>query len=236
MAQATANEMSNQELTEMLRTLFGKVPEPQFRRENTALLIIDVQFGDAHPDYGLGARPKELGIDGFLDYYWSRMAELAIPNIQKVLNAARQAGIEVIHVRVANQTQDGRDSTKAYKAINLQIPRDSKDAEFLTEVAPQGDELVVDKLTSSVFHSTNIDRMLRNIGIKNLIIMGVVTNGCVESSTRSACEHDYGTIVVEDATAAFAPQYQEHAILSMGIHQVASIKSTAEVVKLLDEL
>ena len=103
------------------------------------------------------------------------------------------------------------------------------------EVAPQGDELVVSKVTSSVFNSTNIDRLLRNLGIRNLIIAGVVTNGCVESTTRSAAELDYGTIVVEDATAAMAPQLHEHSILSMS-YKDAVIKSTDEVVKLLEDL
>ena len=236
MAQATASEMSNQELQDMIQAVVGKVPDLQLTRENTALLIIDIYYGDAHPDYGLGARPKKLGIDNFLDYYWSRMGELVVPNIQRVLDAARRAGIEVIHVRGAFDTQDGRERSLRDKAIHLRQPKGTKNSEFLPEVSPQGDELVVSKLTSSVFTSTNIDRMLHNIGIQNLIVVGVVTNGCVESATRSAVDHDYGTIVVEDATAAFAPQYHDQAILTMGSLQYASIKSTAEVVKLLEAL
>ena len=102
-----------------------------------------------------------------------------------------------------------------YKALGLRTPRDTKEAEILPELAPEGDELVISKVTSSAFHSTNIDRLLRNLGIRNLIITGVVTNGCVESTARSAAEYDYGTIVVEDATAAMAPQLHEHSILSM---------------------
>jgi nicotinamidase-related amidase len=73
------------------------------------------------------------------------------------------------------------------------------------------------------------------MGIKNLIIMGVVTNGCVESSTRSAAELDYGTIVVEDATAAMAPQLHEHSIISMS-YKDAYIMSSDEVVKKLEAL
>jgi nicotinamidase-related amidase len=227
--------MSNEELQDLLVTLFGKIPEPQLARDNTALLCIDVQYVDAHPDYGLGARAKALGLHHKLSYYWSRLDELVLPNMQRVLAAARKAGIEVIHVRVAAQTADGRDTTLRYKALGLKVPRDSKDAQILPEVAPGEDELVVSKVTSSVFNSTNIDRVLRNMGIKNLIIMGVVTNGCVESSTRSAAELDYGTIVVEDATAAMAPQLHEHAILSMS-YKDAAIKSSDEVVRALEAL
>ena len=235
MAEAPASVMSNQDLQQMLWTLFGKLPEPQLTRENTALMMIDVQYVDAHPDFGLGARAKELGLGDALDYYWSRLGELVIPNMQQLLAAARQVGIEVIHVHVASQTGDGRDSTLRYKAMGLRTPRDTKEAQFLPEVAPEGDELVIAKVTSSVFNSTNIDRLLRNLGIKNLIIAGVVTNGCVESSTRSAAELDYGTILVEDATAAMAPQLHEHSILSMS-YKDAAIKSTDEVISLLKAL
>ena len=101
--------------------------------------------------------------------------------------------------------------------------------------AGEGDEIVISKMTSSVFNSTNIDRLLRNMGIKNLIIMGLVTNGCVESSTRSAAELDYVTIVVEDATAAMAPQLHEHSILSMS-YKDAVIRSADEVVIALETL
>ena len=236
MAEATAKEMSSQEIHDMLITLYGKKPEPELTKENTALVIIDVQYGDAHPDFGLGARAKKRGLGSFLNYYMSRMGELVIPNIQQILETCRRRGIEVFHIRVASQTDDGRDATRRYKATHMRQPKDGKDAQFLPEVLPQEDEFVISKLTSSVFTSTNIDRTLRNMGIRNLIITGVVTNGCVQASTTSAMEHDYGTIVVEDATAAFAPQYQEHAILSMGSLQVANIKSTAEVVKLLEAL
>ena len=235
MNEATAGRMSNDELQDLLIRLFGKLPEPQLARDNTALLCIDVQYADAHPDYGLGARAKALGLQDKLSYYWSRLDEMVLPNMQRVLAAARKAGIEVIHVRVASQTVDGRDSTLRYKALGMKTPRDSKDAQILPEVAPGEDEMVVSKVTSSVFNSTNIDRLLRNLGIKNLILMGVVTNGCVESSARSAAELDYGTIVVEDATAAMAPQLHEHSILSMS-YKDAAIRSSDEVVKALEAL
>lgn len=235
MAEGTTAYIPNQELSHLLQTLFGKLPELQLTRDNTALMVIDVQYMDAHPDYGLGARAKKLGIAGFLDYYWSRIVEVVLPNMQRLLASARQAGVEVIHVRVASQTKDGRDSTRRYKALGMRTPRDTMDAQILPEVAPEDDEIVISKVTSNVFNSTNIDRLLRNMGISNLIITGVVTNGCVESTARSASELDYGAIVVEDATAAMAPQLHQHSILSMG-YKDAVIMSSDEVVKLLETL
>ena len=236
MAESTVYSTSNEELRQNYHTLLGKVPEIVLTRESTALMVIDVQYGDAHPDYGLGAKAKELGLSGALDYYWDRLKHVAIPNIQRLLATARQVGVEVVHVRVASQTKDGRDSTLHYKAMGRRPSRDSKDAEILPEVAPQGDELVIDKLTSSPFNSTNIDRVLRNIGIQNVILTGVVTNGCVDSTARSVVERDYGTIIVEDATASFAAKLHEGALHSLDSQQFASIRSTDEVIKQLESL
>ncbi len=235
MSGTIAKPVSSQELRSILTALVGGLPEPRVTMANTALLVIDMQYMDAHPDYGLGARAKGLGFSEFMDYYWRRVSELVVPNIQRLLGAARKAGLEVVHTRVAAQCRDGRDSSRRQKAFGLTTPRDTIDAEFLPEVAPEGDELVVDKSTSSIFNSTNIDRLLRNMGIENLIITGVSTNGCVESSTRSAAEHDYGTIIVEDATATYAPELQEYSIISMS-YKDAVIKSTEEVVRLISSL
>lgn len=227
--------ISNEELCRKLTDMIGPMQELKLTRENTALLVIDVQYMDAHRDYGLGAKAKKLEGMEFLDYYWDRLENLAIPNIQRLLASARKKGVEVIHVRVASFKSDGSDNSVRWKSKGHFTPLHSKDAEILPEVAPLEGELVISKTTESVFNSTNIDRVLRNMGIRNLIITGVVTNGCVEGATRSAIELDYGTILVEDATAAFAPQLHEHALLTMG-HKDALIKSTDEVVHILESL
>ncbi len=227
--------ISDDELRSKLAAMVGPLPELKVTRENTALLVIDIQYMDAHRDFGFGARAKELGGMEFLDYYWDRLETTVIPNIQRLLAAARAQGVEAVHVHVAASKADGRDNSMRFKSKGRPTPIQSKDAEILPEVAPLGDELVISKTTESVFNSTNIDRLLRNMGIENLIIVGVVTNGCVEGATRSAAELDYGTILVEDATAAFAPQLHAHAILNMG-HKDARIRSTDEVVAMLESL
>jgi nicotinamidase-related amidase len=236
MTQAKATPtISNEELVQKLRTLLGVVPEPVLTKENTAILVIDVQYFDAHPDTGLGIRAKELGGMEFIGYYWDRIERIMLPNIQRILATARRKGMEIVHVRVASNTKDGRDCSLRFKSWGSETPIDSKDAQFLPEVWPEGDEIVINKTTESVFNSTNIDRLLRNMGISNVIVVGVVTNGCVEGAVRGAAERDYGTILVEDASAALAPQLHEMAIVSMA-HKDAAIKSTDEVVRALEAL
>jgi nicotinamidase-related amidase len=227
--------ISDEDLRRKLAAMVGPLPELNVKRDNTALLVIDVQYMDAHRDFGFGAKAKALGGMEFLDYYWDRLETMVIPNIQRLLAAARAQGVEVVHVHVAASKADGRDNSIRFKSKGRPTPIQSKDAEILPEVAPLGDELVISKTTESVFNSTNIDRLLRNMGIANVIVVGVVTNGCVEGAVRGAAERDYGTILVEDAAAALAPQLHEMAIVSMG-HKDAAIKSTEEVVRALEAL
>ena len=235
MDEAAVRALPDEEVLRIYELIYGRLPEPKLTKDDTALIIVDVQNVCAHPEHGFGIREKELGLDGYLDYYWDRIASMVVPNVQRLLAAARKRGVEVIHSRVGTATDDGRDSSLRYKAFGLQDGRDSIEAQVLPEVAPQGDEMVFTKCTSSIFNSTNIDRLLRNLGIRNLIITGVETNGCVESTVRSATELDYGTILVEDATAAMFPQVQEYSIFSMKTKD-AIIKSTDEMVRLLETL
>ncbi len=228
--------LSNQEALELLQTLFGKPPEPKLTRETTALMLIDLQYGTCHPDYGLGARAKNLGIFEETMWFWDRLKTTLIPNTQQLLTTARRVGVEVIHVHVSSLTRDGRGSgAPIHQTVNMRILKDTTEAEFLPEVGPEGDEVVLTKVTSSPFDTSIADRVLRNLGIRNLIVVGVVTDGCVEATVRNAAERDYGVIVVEDATASRVQQLHEHAILKQA-YSLAVIKSTDQVVRLLEAL
>ena len=81
--------ISDEELQKKLWALFGKPREPDLTRNSTALLCVDIQYVDAHRDYGLGAKAKNLGIADFLDYYWDRVENVVIPNVQRLQATAR---------------------------------------------------------------------------------------------------------------------------------------------------
>ena len=159
----------------------------------------------------MGVKAKQKGFYDDLTWYWDRSRNVMIPNLQRLIATCRRVGVEVIHPRIATLTRDGRDTTRRYKALGVSTTPDAKEAEILPEVAPQGDEIVLSKLTSSVFNSTTLDNILRNIGIQNLIVVGLATDGCVESTVRSATEKDYSVILVEDACGTIAPQLHEAA-------------------------
>lgn len=193
----------------------GEVPEIALERNKTALLVIDVQYMNAHRDGKYGRWAKEQGIEDQIDWYFSRLEQLTVPSIKSLIQAARQAGIEVIYSQVASLTEDGREMGWRYKAWQMTDHVNSKEARILEELAPQPNDLVITKTCTSVFLGSHLDRYLRNMGIKYLIACGVATNGCVESAVRDASDLEYSILLPEDACATLSQKDQDNSVNSM---------------------
>jgi nicotinamidase-related amidase len=219
---------------EALRKRYPKLPEPQISRRDTALLIIDMQYEDAHPDWGICARFKSRGEEAALQEYIDRLA-LIIPNIKQLLTAFREQRMEVVYTRIQSLTKDGRDRSLEHKNVDIHCPPGSKEAQILEELAPRADEIVLSKTCSSVFNGTMIDYVLRNIGIQNLVVVGVVTHGCVEISVRDAADRSYRLTIVEDGCAAWTDELHTSAISRMD-DIYGKVKSTHEILQILKQL
>ncbi len=166
----------------------------------TALVVIDVQnytmeTGGASEGMDPAAKEAKYG------FFFKEMRERALPNMQRLLAACRGKGIEVIYTVMAALTEDGRDLSLDYKITGFFCHKDSWDAQVMDEVAPVGDEIVLPKGSSSVFISTHIDYLLRNMGKRQLIIVGALTDQCVDSAVRDACDMGYLVTLPTDACA-----------------------------------
>jgi ureidoacrylate peracid hydrolase len=167
-----------------------------------------VQNFSCHPD---GAEWTTMPADElaakkapFLD----QMHNDVLPNMVRIQAACRAAGIEVMYTTIESLTLDGRDRSLDYKITGFNVPKGSWDGRVVDEIAPQGDEIVLPKSSSSVFISTNIDYLLRNLGVQQLVVSGVLTDQCVESAIRDACDLGYLVTQVTDACATFTPERQ----------------------------
>lgn len=211
-------------------------PPPPLRvtTANTALLVVDMQYFDAHPDWGEGRTAQELGVAHCFDPYFAQVDDV-IPRIQELLALFRGQQMEVIHLRVAELTKDSRDVGWKQLVRGLIVPADWREADPLDEVAPVDDELVVSKSSSGVFPVTNLDRLLRNLGITTLIMTGTSTGGCVESAVRDAVDLGYDVVVVADACAAGTVEDHQQALARMA-GGLTRIMTTAEVAELVDAL
>jgi ureidoacrylate peracid hydrolase len=174
-------------------------------------LIVDVQNCCAHPD-GAGAHKLDAQQR---DYFFRRLREIVLPNLQRLQSACRRAHIEIVYAAVENMTRDGRDRSLDYKISGINVPRGSWEAQVLDEIAPAEDEMIFRKTSSSVFISTNIDYVLRNLAVRSLIVAGMMTDQCVESAVRDACDLGYLVTLIIDACTTDSPERHEQSLIGI---------------------
>ena len=173
---------------------------------HAALLFVDVQNYNAGPDGGEFANLDAASREERFGWFFHTMQRTAVPNMQRLQAACRSGRIEVMYTVIENLTQDGRDRSLDYKISGLNVPRGSWDAKVIDAIAPTGDEIVLPKTSSSVFISTNADYVLRNLGVRSLIIAGVLTDQCIDSAVRDACDLGYLVTVPTDACATLSQE------------------------------
>lgn len=166
--------------------------------DKTALLVVDLQKGEYNEDK-CAAEPHDASL-------WERIANSVIPNGRRLLAACRATGVEVMFTVVECLTLDGRDRSLDYKISKIDVPKGSSGARMPDEIAPLDDEIVIPKTASSVFNATNIDYVLRNLEIDYLMIAGMLTDQCVESAVRDACDAGFLVTLVEDACATYSQE------------------------------
>lgn len=183
---------------------------------DTALLTIDMQYLDAAPGHGVFKTAESAGVPlEYQQYYFSTLESYVIPNIRSLQDAFRESCLELIHIRIQSLTNDGRDRSKGHKRLQLLAPPGSKEAEFLPEVGPQGDEIIINKTASGVFSATNLHFVLKNMGINSLYIVGVYTNECVETTVRDACDLGYLVTLIEDCCTTVTRELHEASLKTL---------------------
>ncbi len=176
--------------------------EPQ----HAALLFVDVQKYNCSWDGGEYAHLSAAEKERRFGYFFRTLREVALPNMVRLQTACRAARIEVTYTLIESLTADGRDRSLDYKITGFNVPKGSPDAAMVDELAPLGDEMLFPKTSSSVFISTNIDYVLRNLGTKYLIVAGCLTDQCVDSAVRDACDLGYLVTVPTDACVTLSAE------------------------------
>ncbi len=180
----------------------------------TALLFVDVQNLNALPDGGVykaqGLEPDEALTK--YDYYFRQLDVTVLPNMELLQREFRRTGAEVLYTVIENLTRDGRDRSLDYKLSGFNVPKGCRDAKVLRRIAPGNDEIIFPKTSSSVFISTNIHYILGNLGIKYLVVCGMLTDQCISSTVRDACDLGYRVTLITDACATYSHERHETAI------------------------
>jgi len=199
-------------------------PEPEdivLKLDETALLVIDIQNTYL-------VSPEDPSERARWEPFLARMNTTVIPNAKTLLELFRERGGEVLFARIACLKKDGRDRSLSQKRPGwnyLLMPKDSAESQFVPELVPMDDEIVVCKTTDSALTGTNLRLILRNMGITNVVVAGIFTDQCVSSTVRSLADESFNVIVVEDCCAAGTDELhdKELEIINMIYCQVVSL-------------
>jgi nicotinamidase-related amidase len=178
-----------------------------------ALVIIDMQRDFLEP----GGFGDVLGNDVSL-------LRRAVGPIAAVLAAARQAGMLVIHTREGHRP-DLADLAPAKKArgnlvcgigdagpMGRILVRGEPGHDLIAELAPLEGEPVIDKPGKGAFYATDLGTILHNHGIRQLIVCGVTTEVCVNTTVREANDRGFDCLVLEDCVASYFPDFHASAL------------------------
>jgi len=187
--------------------------EYEFETPTTALLMIDFQRDFVDP----GGFGEALGNDVSL-------LRRAVPHAERVLKAARQGGLLIVHTREGHRADltDCPPSKKARGRLAAGIGdsgpmgrilvRGEDGHDIVKELYPEPGEPVVDKPGKGAFFATDLDGILKHRGIRHLVVCGVTTEVCVHTTVREANDRGYDCLVLEDCVASYFPEFHRSAL------------------------
>jgi nicotinamidase-related amidase len=190
----------------------------------TALLLVDMQVDCIRPHGYTLQRLRARGLEEAARQY-ERQCRIAIPNLARLLERFRRAGQTVAHTHVVKRP--GRQPGGLDGPVRAMV---ADGAEFIEELAPEPGELVVAKTCSGVFAGTNLDYLLRRLGITGLVVGGVVTNGCVEHAITHGHDLGYACVLVSDGSAALTDEIHENALERLA-HRRAHVVSASAILR-----
>ena len=211
-------------------------PDIKLDPKTTALCIIDMQNEFVRRDMGEAIGFQEAGEwDRWIPFH-DRLDDVVIPNTQKLLKYFRDNNMYVTYGRIACELESGEDRSEVQKSEGwngMLLPKESINAAIIDELAPIKNELVVNKTTDSLVNGTNFERLLRNMGIKTVVVCGIVTDQCVAGTVRDLADHDFQVICVEDCCAAADQELHDAELKIMNIIycNVLSADETIDVIE-----
>ena len=202
---------------------------------STAVVIVDMQYSTACRTTGAGKAAKEAGKADAVEYRYSRIENVVVPNIQKLLDFFRKNKLRIIHITNGSEMPDYSDCLprrgRNYESKNN--TKGNREHEILDEIKPLPTECVINKTTVSAFTSTNIDMILNEaMGIQCLLFTGVSTDGCVENTARDAVDHGYQCVMVEDACVSWEEIFHNTTLTHFRERsEGSSVETTKDIIK-----
>ncbi|WP_017815147.1 cysteine hydrolase family protein [Paenibacillus shenyangensis] len=196
----------------------------KFENTKTALLIVDLQ----NDNLVKGGKFEGSGAVEHAE------KQNVVQNIKAIADKAREAGIPVFHNHFVVEAGAKGIGNRApiFKAIAEvgSIVRGTWGAAPVKEVEPQEGDFVIEKSRMSAFNGTQLDVLLRGLGIETIIVTGVWTNMAVEHTCRDGADHGYQVVIATDGTSTISEEWQ-NAALNYAMNNIATKMTSAEIIE-----
>ncbi|MFC1969554.1 cysteine hydrolase family protein [Chloroflexota bacterium] len=182
----------------MLETLEEKV-DPR----HAALVVIDMQNDFCHSEGFMAKRGRDMS-----------SCQNVVPKLSNLLTHAHQIGVSIIFVRMINNDWTQSEAIlewrkRVFGDTSVMPVRDGTWGAEFYQLSPLPSDNIITKHRYSAFINTSLELILRSRGIRTLILSGVMTNVCVESTAREGFMRDYYIVFLKDCTGTYNPQIHE---------------------------
>jgi ureidoacrylate peracid hydrolase len=207
---------------EVLKTLKERC-DPRY----TALIVVDVQNDFVSPEGSAGKRGDDVNA-----------AIAMVPNLVRLIEEGRRVGLTIIYVRTTHSEWTDTPSwiyrTSQKSGLNT-CREGSWGAEFYEGISPLPSERVVVKHRYSAFINTDLNTVLKARGIQSVLVCGVATNVCVETTARDGYMYDYYVTMIDDCSAAYDAKLHMGTLENIRRH-FGLVASSSEVIETWSEL
>jgi ureidoacrylate peracid hydrolase len=197
-------------------------PQERWDPRWAALLIVDVQNDFVSSKGSAAQRGDDVS-----------SAQAMVPRLIRLIEEARRFSLPVIHVKTTHSEWTDTPSwiyRKSQEKALTTCREGTWGAEFYEGISPQPDERVVIKHRYSAFIHTDLNTVLKAKGIESVLVTGVATNVCVETTARDAYMYDYYVTMLEDCAAAYDPKLHEATLENIRLH-FGLVASSDEIIE-----
>jgi biuret amidohydrolase len=209
-----------------------------------ALIVIDMQPVGVSPGIGL-VKSMESSLPGYTDYLVGRVRDEVVPAINRLRQAFRSAGQDVVFMLFGSVVGDGSDvrtSTIRYRSeqrrkatgSSVLTSRSDPASDVIAELRPEPGDLLLSKTSMDSFVSTRLHEHLQQRGVRSVVVTGVYTDACVESTARNAAELGYRVFVASDGCCAWQPEFHEQSLANLARY-FARIEDAGTLVDLVEQ-
>ena len=209
----------------------------QIDPKRTALLIIDAQYACVkrpHLEQPTAAEKERLER---WEPFYRTYEDVVIPNLQSIIRSCRDHQMEVTYAKIQGFKKSGTDRSLVQKMTGFNeflMTEDDPRGAIIEELAPEKEDIVVNKTTDSVITGTNMRLLLHNMGVDTVIVTGTMTDQCVSGTVRDLADESFHVWLIEDACLAATKELHENELTALN-NIYCHVITTQELLKAIEE-